>query len=91
MSTGYWISIYQLIRRNIPEDFNFQTSVTFFVFYGNKLMNLAEEFSVRITKSVTNCLLCFCVSIVVVYNIRRVAVFSPLKIFIIHLLRLLCD
>jgi len=70
MSAAYWLSIYQLILRNIPEDLNFQRSVTSFVFYGDKLMNLTEEFSVRILKSVSNCLLCFCVSIVVVYNIR---------------------
>jgi len=76
MPAGYWASIYLLIRRNIPEDFNFHPSVTSFFLCGNNLMNLAEEFSVRIQKSVSNCLLCFCVSIVVVY-ISRVAVFSP--------------
>lgn len=62
---GWLLGIYQLIRRNIPEDLNFQYSVTSFVLYGNNLMNLAEEFSVRILKYVSNRLLCFCLSIVV--------------------------
>jgi hypothetical protein len=91
MSAGYSVStfrnvvmvtMYQLIRRNIPEYLNFQDSLISFVLYENKLMNLDEECREIILKSAS--MLSFNIrflylSIGVAYNIHWLATLSPVR------------